>query len=261
LKPRTKPSNLPTFQLLTSNLMDAQSRINAMIAYFFLGPLFLIVPKGTPFGEEYVRGHAKRASMIIGASILIIGSYLFLLSPILDFQFFSISLHSVILTLMMVTLSALLIHGAYRAYHGIDARTIQTFALDMSSEHIAGNYSEEEKIRILASFIPFIGIFIAKRYPTEPCITGRKVGSLFAFALVTLIVFYGGAVSTLVFALTIIAVVVFIMTTVYLFLHGEFLSLGAYKYIPTYMSIEAHISASIISLYDFFRVAFGGNKR
>lgn len=156
--------------------MNEQSRINAMIAYFFLGPLFLIVPRDTPFGEEYVRGHAKRASAIMGASILIIGMYLFLLKPLVNFQFFSISLHSVILTLMMIVLSALLIHGAYRAYHGIDARAIHTLTLDVSNEHVAGSYSEEEKIRILASFIPFVGIFIAKKYPTEPYTIGRKVG-------------------------------------------------------------------------------------
>lgn len=231
-----------------------------MIAYFFLGPLFLIVPKDTPFGEEYVRRHAKRASAIMGASIAVIGIYLFFLKPLVDFQFFSISLHSVILTVMMTVLSLVLIHGAYRAYHGVDASTIRTLSLDIENEHISGGYTEEDKIRILASFIPFVGIFIAKKYPAEPYITGRKVGGALAFILITLIVFYGGAVSTLVFALTILAVVGFIITAVYLFLHGEFLSLGIYRYIPTYASIEAHIVTNLISLINFFRVAFGGEK-
>lgn len=193
----------------------------------------------------------------MGISIVSIILYLSLLKPLVNFQFFGISLHSVILTGMMSVLCGLLIHGAYRAYHGIDARAIHTLTLDVANEHIAGTYTEEEKIRILASFIPFIGIFIAKKYPTQPYITGRKVGGALVFVLITLIVFYGGAVSTLVFALTILAVVVFIITAVFLFLHGEFLSFGVYKYIPTYASIEAHISASIISVYEFFRVAFG----
>lgn len=35
--------------------MNEQSRINAMITYFFLGPLFLLVRADTPFGEAYVR--------------------------------------------------------------------------------------------------------------------------------------------------------------------------------------------------------------
>lgn len=119
-----------------------------------------------------------------------------------------------------------------------------------------GNYSEEAKIRILASFVPFVGIFIAKRYPTEPYITGRKVGNLIAFILITLISFYGGAISGLVFMATWASIILFAITGAYLFFRGEFLSLGVYKYIPTYTSIEAHIAASALSLWDFFRVAF-----
>jgi hypothetical protein len=232
-----------------------------MIAYFFLGPLFLLVPRDTPFWEEYVRGHAKRATSIISIGVLVIILYITLLAPLIQVQIFSISLDSMILAVMMIIFSIQLIHGAYRAYNGIDARSIHTLNINIDNDYTIGNYSEEEKIRILASFIPFLGIFIAKRYPTEPYTIGKKVGGALAFILITLIVFYGGAVSTLVFALTIVAVVVFIMTAVYLFLHGEFLSLGIYKYIPTYTSIEAHISASILSLFDFFRVAFGGDKR
>jgi hypothetical protein len=74
-------------------------------------------------------------------------------------------------------------------------------------------------------------------------------------------VFYGGSVSTLVFAITILSIVLWIVTAVYLFMYDVFLSLSLYAYIPTYASIEAHIAASAISLYDFFRVAFGGEKR
>ncbi len=87
------------------------------------------------------------------------------------------------------------------------------------------------------------------------------MGNLIAFILITLIVFYGGSVSTLVFAITILSIVLFIVTAVYLFMYDVFLSLSLYAYIPTYASIEAHIAASAISLYDFFRVAFGGEKR
>jgi hypothetical protein len=242
--------------------MNTQARINAMIAYFFLGPLFLIVPRDTPFGEEYVRGHARRASMIMGIGIIILIAYLFLLKPILDFTLpFDISLNSVILTAYMVILSGYLIHGAYRAYHGVDARAVQNISLGASTEHIAWTYSEEEKIRILASFIPFVGIFIARQYPIAPYTIGRKVGNLTAFILITLIVFYGGSVSTLVFAITITSIVLWIVTAVYLFMHDVFLSISLYAYIPTYASIEAHVAASMISLYDFFRVAFGGSKQ
>lgn len=188
--------------------MNTQARINAMIAYFFLGPIFLAVRSDTPIAEPYVRGHARRASAIMGIGLIILIAYLFLLKPVLGFQLpFGISLNSVILTAYMVILSGYLIHGAYRAYHGVDAASVQSMSLSASTEQIGGTYSEEDKIRILASFIPFVGIFIARRYPVAPYTIGRKVGNLIALVLITLIVFYGGSVSTLVFAITILSIV------------------------------------------------------
>jgi uncharacterized membrane protein YhaH (DUF805 family) len=45
--------------------MNQQDRINAMISYFFLGPLFLFVPVTSPLGVTFVRMHARRASGIM----------------------------------------------------------------------------------------------------------------------------------------------------------------------------------------------------
>ena len=117
--------------------MNTQARINAMIAYFFLGPIFLAVRGESPIAEPYVRGHAKRASTIMGVGVVILIAYLFLLKPLLDFQLpFGISLNSVLLTTYMVILSGYLIHGAYRAYHGIDAASVQSISLSASTEQI-----------------------------------------------------------------------------------------------------------------------------
>ncbi len=117
--------------------MNTQARINAMIAYFFLGPLFLAVRGENPIAEPYVRGHAKRASVIMGVGLVILIAYLFLLKPILNFQLpFGISLNSVILTAYMLILSGYLIHGAYRAYHGVDAASVQSMSLTASTEQI-----------------------------------------------------------------------------------------------------------------------------
>ena len=50
-----------------------------MISYFFLGPLFLLAKKDTPLADSYVKGHAKRASIIIGITCMIYITYAFLL--------------------------------------------------------------------------------------------------------------------------------------------------------------------------------------
>jgi len=65
----------------------------------------------------------------------------------------------------MFALSLILLHGSYRAYQGIDAADISWKANIISNELVEGQYSEEDKVRIIASFLPFLGIWITARYP------------------------------------------------------------------------------------------------
>lgn len=161
----------------------------------------------------------------------------------------------------MSVLIGYLVHGAYRAYHGVHSTEMREIHIELDSKLVSGTYTEEEKVRILASFIPFVGMSIAAHNISAPYQIGRKVGSLFAFICITLLTFFGGAVSTLLFVVTLAAIVLFIITGMYLFLRGEFFSLGLYAYIPSYASIEAHIASISLSIYEFIRVAFGGEKR
>lgn len=80
--------------------MLEQDRINAMISYFFLGPLFLLAKKNTPFADPYVRGHAKQSSIIIGMTS-IIGIVYFLVRPYIQISFLGIDLRTIVLGLIM----------------------------------------------------------------------------------------------------------------------------------------------------------------
>jgi hypothetical protein len=57
---------------------NEQSRINAVISYFFLGPFILFAKKDTPLGEQYVQAHAKEASKIIGIMLVVYIFYFFI---------------------------------------------------------------------------------------------------------------------------------------------------------------------------------------
>jgi hypothetical protein len=83
--------------------MDEHSRINAMISYFFLGPLFLLAKRGTPLREEFVHVHALRSSVIIGISCIALLCYSLLLSDLINFSLFGISLNTVVYTLLSLT--------------------------------------------------------------------------------------------------------------------------------------------------------------
>jgi hypothetical protein len=88
---------------------DISTRINALIAYLFLGPLLLLAKSGTPLANPYVRGHAKKASIIILTGIILFLIYRFL-KEFLMFSIFGFSIDIIILTMIVsCTLTALIV--------------------------------------------------------------------------------------------------------------------------------------------------------
>jgi|JI8StandDraft_1071087.scaffolds.fasta_scaffold213076_3 hypothetical protein len=79
---------------------DISTRINALIAYLFLGPIMLLARSGTPLADPYVRGHAKKASLII-----ILGALAFFiyrsLHGYLAFGIFGVSLDLLIISIIV----------------------------------------------------------------------------------------------------------------------------------------------------------------
>lgn len=88
--------------------MIEQDRINAMISYFFLGPLFLLAKKNTPLTNPYVRGHARQSSIIIGMTFIVLIVYIFV-RPYIQISFLGIDLRSIVLALIMASCSIFLI--------------------------------------------------------------------------------------------------------------------------------------------------------
>lgn len=99
---------------------DISTRINALIAYLFLGPIMLLAKSGTPLANPYVRGHARRASLIIAIGAIIFALYRSFHSY-LAFGIFSISIDLIIVSLIVSITLLALIAGAYQAYHGMSA--------------------------------------------------------------------------------------------------------------------------------------------
>ncbi|NRH21281.1 hypothetical protein HOO68_04525 [Candidatus Gracilibacteria bacterium] len=239
---------------------DISTRINALIAYLFLGPLLLLMKEGTPLGHPFVRGHAKRASLVILIGFISFIVY-FSVRHSLSFSIFGITLGTVLLTgIVSSTLFALVV-GAYRAYSGVSTSdsTWKSFVIPENTSQ-KGEYSEETKVRMIASFIPFIGILIASRYPSRENIIGRKIGNIFSFIFLTSVVFFSGNVTTFTLILTVGYIALIVFTAVQVFIFSSFFEFTFYKKIPTYLEFDAHFKASIVSIFDFFRIAFGGEK-
>lgn len=155
-----------------------------------------------------------------------------------------------------------LMRWAYSAYRWdeslISLDTIE-HVFQMSS-HWASVNDEEEKVRTLASMIPLVGIWIAARYPSTPTLRGRIVGSaLFFMYIISLWLTW--AESLLSFLILIAAILLFVVKGVYIFLYDRSIEFDLFEKLPSYDQVHSAIIASVESLFEFFRIAFGGHDR
>lgn len=243
------------------SLMDEQTRINAMISYFFLGPIFLLAKKDTPLANPYVRWHSKKASIIIGLTFLIFLIYYFLFRQFLNFSLLTINVQTIVLSILVFSCVLLLLSWAYKAYLWETINEWRNLEVpDIFHAHSTNIETEEEKIRILGSMIPFLGIFISHISGDRPLmVRARILGSAFAF-LFLFSLFLWSSEGILPFILIITYILFFVTVWVYLFVYDRFLSWDILEKIPSYRSLEAHIMSSVRSITEFFRVSFGKPK-
>ncbi len=245
---------------------NEQSRINAVISYFFLGPFFLFAKKNTPLSDPYVREHSKVATKYIGIMIMLYILYLFIYSYInYAIPWLGIRLPVIILAGIVGISLFLLAKWAYHAYTGVTPwENIQnlTKLQTLSNIHVSWVYTvehEEEKSRILASMIPFLGIWIAKKYNHTAMIRARIIGSFFTF-LYIISVLFSWEVWFIPFIIMILGIVLFVIEGIYLFIYNSFVSWNVLDKIPSYLELEGHIVASIKSIVGFFLVSFWKEK-
>ncbi|GAB0174518.1 MAG: hypothetical protein HHAS10_03970 [Candidatus Altimarinota bacterium] len=243
---------------------NEQSRINAIISYFFLGPFILFAKKDTPLGDSYVQSHARESSKIIGIMILLCVFYFFVRKYIsIGIPGIGINVATLVLASIIGITLFYLSRGAYHAYLGnMPGEKTNININQLGNIEVSGIYkieSEEEKSRILASMIPLLGIWIAKKYQLPIMIRGRVLGSLFAF-LYFISFLISSEVGFLPNLILISGIVVFVVEAIYIFLYGSFVSWNIVDKILTYNEIEAHIKASVKSIFEFFRVSLGKEK-
>lgn len=241
-------------------MLDITIRINAIIAYLFLGPIILLAKNDTPLADSFVRWHAKRASIIIFSGILAYICYR-LIHSFLVFWVFGISFDNIVLSIIVSWTFLALIAWAYQAYNGVLASefTWKSFSLPKSTIY-EWEYSDESKIRIIASFIPFFWIIVANFYPMNETLIWRKIGTIVSFFLLTSILFFSGTTTTLTLIITVVYIWLLVVTTVQLFGFSRFFHFEFYDRIPSYLELDAHFKASIITMLDFCRIAFGKEK-
>lgn len=240
-------------------MYDQNTRINAAITYFFMGPIFLLARAGTPFSHPFVREHAKKSSLYMAIFAVILFIF-FGVRKYLYINVFGLSLDTIILSVLLIGFFLFMILAWYKAFQGnSNSNTLEKNHKNLTEFH-SENYTEETRIRIITAFLPIFGIFLATKNPLEEIKIARKVWNFFLFFILLFAILFKGFVNFPVFIVLAVYIALFVATAVFLMAESKFLHIKYYNLIPTYHELEAKIHASIESFFDFFRIAFGKEK-
>lgn len=176
--------------------LSRQTRTNAAIAYFFLGPIFLLASRNPNFADPFVRSHAKAGTKAVFFYLAAFFAYSHYLSGYLAIPvpFFPIPASRLVSVAILALMFATLLRGTVRANAGeAPAKTFDLpgFSGFGSDVGVVGHLSETERTLAVMSFIPLFGIVIAARKPSPANVLGCRAGSLF-FAFYAVIWTLGG---------------------------------------------------------------------
>ena len=100
-------------------------------------------------------------------------------------------------------------------------------------------------MRIVGSFIPLLGIWIASIAPNMYTLLGRKVGT-FLFVVVILVSYLSGSETGLSLVLTLLTIILLSYTGVSIFINHSIPFAAFYQRIPNYHELLAHGKSLLI---------------
>lgn len=238
--------------------LSRQIRTNAAIAYFFLGPIFLLAKRNPNFAEPFVRAHAKAGTKAVFVYLAAFFAYSHYLSGYLAFSlpFLPIPASRLVSAGILAIMFATLLRGTLRANSGKDpVGTFEFSGIEGFSENApVGTLSESERTLALMSFVPLFGIVVAVRKASPANVLGCRSGSLFFAAYAFFYVTGGDAVlmaSTLAYA-------VFFMTVgVTLFGTGKIPFEPALSSIPSLERLWTAVRTVPTFLLETLKATFG----
>lgn len=236
-----------------------QTRINAAISYFFLGPFFLLSKKNSPFWEKFVQQHSKKATIIIFFMIITL-SGIWIFRDILKYWIIGFDLYQIIFSVALIFFFLLLIKWSYQAFEWIEAWKILSFSEIKWKNLEEKKFTEEEKIRIFMSFLPFVGDFLQKKYNINEIKTISKVSNFLLFLLFSSW-YFGWNVNIFSSIIIIFWIIIAISTLVNLISSSKFLNLKFYSKVPSYYEFKAFLISILIMAKEYILVAFGKEKK
>lgn len=237
--------------------------VNAAIAYWFLGWIFLLARQNPVFAHPFVRAHAWQATRLhLGffagfiAYRMLLARYALIGIPVLG-----ISLDRLLVFIAFGLFTLVLVHHAWRAAHGVAASALswRFFAVRGSATTLSAGASEHERVLDILSFIPFIGTVVAARHPSELTALGTRFADSAAILLILAWVSSPEG-SSLSVGLALVWAFAFAFVALTLMVSGT-LKLGAWSsLVPSLPQLWNLIRVGALYIYDAFAVVFGSKR-
>lgn len=168
-------------------------------------------------------------------------------------SFFGIDIRTIVIASIMTVSIIFLMRGAYRAYHGDVTDSFTSLSesnmLDgMGHMDVVRIEREEDSIRILASLIPYVGIFVSSRHDSPLITRARIIGSTFMMLYIVTSFFGNGGESFFSFLVMAVGIIAIVVEGVSLLLMGRWVAPQILSHLPSAVEVEAHIIASMQSV-------------
>lgn len=233
-----------------------------MISYFFLGWLFLLAKKNPDFQDPFIRSHAKSATkMHIGflwgfwIYSLYLASYIRFPVPLIP----TLTFDKVVSVCFFIVLAGLIIRWAYLAHWGITSTEVGSNRLKdaFSKENIPlENTTETQKMIYISSYVPFLGIITASRHNNPITRTGAKIGSLWMFVTLLLVILFQNN-SDIIWVILFVYLFFVAFVWASLFVSNTIIGFSILESIPSLTTIYGSLRAVPNYLYKLVRIIFG----
>lgn len=242
-------------------MVSQKIRNNASISYFFLGWLFLLAKNNPNFSDPFIKQHAKMATK---------GHFFFFISYFL-YSYFLSSLFAYSIPFVQITidhciqiaffsfLTLFIIHGVYKGQkeeinENGEWNSAGLFSLSENLFRLEW-ISEGQRITYLLSYVPFLGMIVAKRHPNAITESGARVSSV--FGLFYILVFANRGFDSLSMILLFIGVLFLVYLGACFFIKDAYQIPRLFEQIPKMTHIYDVLQALPFYILDIFRMIFG----
>lgn len=172
------------------NELSEQTKVNALLSYFLLWPLFLLAHSNPNLAHPFVRSHAKHASKIITIAIIIWWVFLLVFSDLLaqfHIPIIDLNLAKCVNIIISVSIISVLIRGAYKASQWLLIKETVNEWIFHPEEKNHLSYidlpTEQSKTLTLLSYIPFVSASIFDRSDIREIVRWGYIASSFFITL------------------------------------------------------------------------------